>query len=86
MSLAQQVQAINNGLFDRTHPPDQMEQVLDNGTQRVLNWRRVRLGGGGLLRYALVSVGSPVGILPKQVPRRSATGSPTRRGGELFRV
>ncbi|MYE40802.1 MAG: hypothetical protein F4X27_11345 [Chloroflexi bacterium] len=43
MSLAQQVQAVNDGLFNRAHPPDQMVQVLDNGTQRVPNWRRVRL-------------------------------------------
>lgn len=42
MSLAQQIQCINEGIFDRNHPPDQMIQVLDNGTQRVVNWRRVR--------------------------------------------
>lgn len=42
MSLAQQVQAINDGLFDRSYPPDHLLQVLDNGTQRVVNWRRVR--------------------------------------------
>lgn len=42
MPLAQQVQTINDGLFDQDHPPDQLLQVLDNGTQRVVNWRRVR--------------------------------------------
>ena len=42
MSLVQQIQAINEGLFDRNYPPDQLVQVLDNGTQRVVNWRRVR--------------------------------------------
>ena len=42
MSLAQLVQAINDGLFDGNYPPDQLIQVLDNGTQRVVNWRRVR--------------------------------------------
>ena len=42
MSLAQQIQCINEGLSDRNYPPDQMNQVLDNGTQRVVNWRRVR--------------------------------------------
>ena len=33
MSLAQQVQTINDGLFDRNYPPEQMVQVLDNGTK-----------------------------------------------------
>ena len=42
MSLAQQVQVINDGLFDGSYRPEQMMQVLDNGTQRVVNWRRVR--------------------------------------------
>ena len=42
MSLAQQVQTINNGLFEPDYPPEEMVQVLDNGTQRVVNWRRVR--------------------------------------------
>ena len=42
MSLVHQIQYINEGLFDRNYPPDQMVQVLDNGTQRVVNWRRVR--------------------------------------------
>lgn len=42
MSLAQQVQTINDGLFDRTFPPDYLVQVLDNGTHRVVNWQRVR--------------------------------------------
>ena len=42
MSLAQLVQVINDGLFDENYPPDQLRQVLDNGTQRVVNWRRVR--------------------------------------------
>ena len=42
MSLVQQVQAIMDGLFDTSHPPGDLIQVLDNGTHRVLNWRRVR--------------------------------------------
>ena len=42
MSLAQQVQTINNGLFDPNYPPEQLRQVLDNGTQRVVHWSRVR--------------------------------------------
>ena len=42
MSLAQQVQTVNEGLFDQDYPPDQLQQVLDNGTQRVVNWSRVR--------------------------------------------
>ena len=42
MSLSQQVQSINDGLFDRNYPPDHLIQLLDNGTQRVVNWRRVR--------------------------------------------
>ena len=42
MPLAQQVQTINDGLFDRDYPPDHLLQVLDNGTHRVVNWRRVR--------------------------------------------
>ena len=42
MSLAQQIQVINDGLFDESYPPDEMVEVLRNGTQRVMNWRRVR--------------------------------------------
>ena len=42
MPLAQQVQAILQGLFNRNYPPEELLQVLDNGTQRVVNWRRVR--------------------------------------------
>ena len=42
MPLAQQVQAINDGLFNRVFPPEELIQVLDNGTHRVVNWRRVR--------------------------------------------
>ncbi len=42
MPIAQQVQSINDGLFDPNFPPDDLLQVLDNGTQRVVNWRRVR--------------------------------------------
>ena len=42
MSLAEQIQIINDGLFDPYHPPEELEQVLSNGTQRVVNWRRVR--------------------------------------------
>ena len=42
MPLAQQVQAIIDGLFDHNFPPDQLHQILNNGTHRVVNWRRVR--------------------------------------------
>ena len=42
MSLAQQVQTINDGLFNQSYPPNELRQVLDNGTQRVVNWRRLR--------------------------------------------
>ena len=42
MPLAQQVQAINDGLFDHNFPPNQFHQVLNSGTLRVVNWRRVR--------------------------------------------
>ena len=42
MSLAQQIQVINEGLLSPGFPPDQLEQVLSNGTQRVVNWRRIR--------------------------------------------
>ena len=42
MSLAQQVQTINDGLFSPVYPPMQMVQVLDNGTQRVVHWQHVR--------------------------------------------
>lgn len=43
MSLAQNLQAINAGLFDPNYPPDDLLQVLQDGTQRVVNWNRVRL-------------------------------------------
>ena len=42
MSLAQQVQVINEGLINPNFSPGQLEQVLSNGTQRVVNWRRIR--------------------------------------------
>ncbi len=42
MSLAQQVQTVNDGLFNPAYPPMQMVQVLDNGTQRVVHWQRLR--------------------------------------------
>ena len=43
MSLAQNLQAINAGLFDSNYPPDDLLQVLQDGTQRAVNWNRVRL-------------------------------------------
>ena len=42
MSLAEQIQLINDGLFDPEHDPIELEQVLDNGTHRAVNWRRIR--------------------------------------------
>ena len=42
MPLALQVQAIIDGLFNYNFPPDQLNQVHDSGTERVVNWRRVR--------------------------------------------
>ena len=42
MSLAEQIQAINDGLFDPEFPPDSLEEVLSNGTFRAVNWHRIR--------------------------------------------
>ena len=42
MSLAEQIQVISNGLFDPTFPPETLEQVLSNGTSRVVTWHRMR--------------------------------------------
>ena len=42
MSLAEQIQLINDGLFNPEHSPTELRQVLDNGTQRVVNWRSIR--------------------------------------------
>ena len=42
MSLAEQIQVIKDGLFDSQYPPDELEQVLSNGTQRAVHWRRIR--------------------------------------------
>ena len=43
MSIAEQVQTINRGLFtEGEHQPHTMRQILDNGTQQVVNWRRLR--------------------------------------------
>jgi len=43
MSIAEQVQTINQGLFtEGEYHPLQMRQILDNGTQQVVNWERLR--------------------------------------------
>lgn len=42
VSIAEQVQIIRHGLFREEYPPDDMRQILDNGTQTVVNWARVR--------------------------------------------
>ena len=42
MSIAEQVQIIRRGLFTDEYPPSDMRQILDNGTQTVVNWARVR--------------------------------------------
>ena len=42
MSIAEQVQFIRRGLFTDEYPPSEMRQILDNGTQTVVHWARVR--------------------------------------------
>ena len=42
MSIAEQVQIIRRGLFTDGYDPGEMRQILDNGTQTVVNWTRVR--------------------------------------------
>ena len=43
MSIVEQVQTIRRGLFIKgEHHPLQMRQILDNGTQQVVNWERLR--------------------------------------------
>lgn len=42
MSIAEQVQIIRRGLFTNGYEPSEMRQILDNGTQTVVNWARVR--------------------------------------------
>ena len=42
MSLTEQIQMIQDGLFDNNFPPGDLQQVLSNGTQRAVNWRRIR--------------------------------------------
>ena len=42
MSIAEQVQIIRRGLFTGEHEPNEMRQILDNGTQTFVNWARVR--------------------------------------------
>ena len=42
MSLTEQIQMIQDGLFDNKFPPGDLQQVLSNGTQRAVNWRRIR--------------------------------------------
>ena len=42
MSIAEQVQIIRRGLFTDQYPPSEMRQILDNGTQTVVHWARLR--------------------------------------------
>ena len=42
MSIAKQVQTIRRGLFTDGYNPLDMLQILDNGTQSVVHWGRVR--------------------------------------------
>lgn len=42
MSIAAQIQTIKHGLFTDGYPPAEMRQILDNGTQTVIHWGRVR--------------------------------------------
>ena len=42
MSIAEQVQIIRRGLFTEGYDPGEMRQILDNGTQTVVHWARVR--------------------------------------------
>ena len=42
MSIAQQVQTIKRGLFTGGYDPLEMRQILDNGTQSVIHWGRIR--------------------------------------------
>ena len=42
MSIAEQIQTIRHGLFANNYEPLAMRQILDNGTQTVVNWERIR--------------------------------------------
>ena len=42
MSLAEQTQLINHGLFNRDFPPGDTVEILSNGTRHVVNWKRLR--------------------------------------------
>lgn len=42
MSIAEQVQTIRHGLFADAYNPLEMRQILDNGTQQVIYWGRIR--------------------------------------------
>ena len=42
MSIAEQVQIIRRGLFTEGYDPGEMRLILDNGTQTVVHWARVR--------------------------------------------
>ena len=42
MSIAEQVQIIRHGLFTDEYPPSEMREILDNGTQTIIHWARVR--------------------------------------------
>ena len=42
MSLTEQIQTVQDGLFDNKFPPEDLQQVLSNGTHRAVNWRRIR--------------------------------------------
>ena len=42
MSIIQLVKTINEGFFDPERPPTSTTEVLNNGTQRVENWQRIR--------------------------------------------
>ncbi len=42
MSITQQIQTIKRGLFTDEYSPLEMRQILDNGTQSVIHWGRIR--------------------------------------------
>lgn len=42
MSLAEQIAVINRGFFSDNAPADAMEQILSDGTQKIVNWHQVR--------------------------------------------
>ena len=42
MSLAEQTQLINHGLFNPDFPPGDTVEILSNGTRHVVNWKRLR--------------------------------------------